>query len=398
MVIYRSKDYCGLILTGLRARCIRRMAKFYPTELSKVLNKHAYQMSYLRQNRKVSRYKWTTYGEIAITRSAIGSRLMAHGVTKGTVASGFIQNEDGEVMIIMGQLKMILGGDEHKIMGFSLEDFLVSDLMWRTPEKASDQDKMDAQTKNESGESQESIGLVPETTADTNGNSDQADARDSGNTTTINESQGAALDSLSLLILQPNQLPPWFRWPLTVWFELNTTNRRQRVMLSSFFCKFFISRKGLYESEVLIDAELFKVLLYGMYPKLEMKLFLDDDIVVQKDLRPLSNVDLQGMIFEDNRELGLFCNKKRQVTVPQVFHLQLMKGFLLQLQVLFLVWERFEEENQELFKPYYLRLEMCRQIKSFNHLLEKQAVVMDQLKHGDEQLIYKSWCLFEEGY
>lgn len=48
-----------------------------------------------------------------------------------------------------------------------------------TPAKASDQDKMDAQTKNKSGESQESAGMVPETTANTNGNSDQADALDS---------------------------------------------------------------------------------------------------------------------------------------------------------------------------------------------------------------------------
>lgn len=28
------------------------------------------------------RYKWTTYGEIAIARSAIGSGLVAHGITK----------------------------------------------------------------------------------------------------------------------------------------------------------------------------------------------------------------------------------------------------------------------------------------------------------------------------
>ena len=64
---------------------------------------------------------------------------------------------------------------------------------------------MDAQTKNESGEFQESPGMVPETISDTNGNSDQANARDSGNTTTINESQGAALDSLSLLICTLNK-------------------------------------------------------------------------------------------------------------------------------------------------------------------------------------------------
>ncbi|PWA73771.1 hypothetical protein CTI12_AA167730 [Artemisia annua] len=50
------------------------------------------------------------------------------------------------------------------------------------------------------------------------------------------------------------------------------------------------------ESEVLIVAESIKVYLPEVYPKLDKKLFLDDDIVVKKDLRPLWNVDLQGMV------------------------------------------------------------------------------------------------------
>ena len=33
-----------------------------------------------------------------------------------------------------------------------------------------------------------------------------------------------------------------------------------------------------------------------VYPKLDKILFLDDDIVVQKDLSPLWSVDLQGMV------------------------------------------------------------------------------------------------------
>ncbi|GJR06729.1 E3 ubiquitin protein ligase UPL2-like protein [Tanacetum coccineum] len=82
------------------------------------------------------------------------------------------------------------GGSNASSIPSGLEDFLVSYLTRPTLEKASDQDKMDAQTKNESGEFQESAGMVPETTADTNSDSDQADARDSGNTPTIDESQG----------------------------------------------------------------------------------------------------------------------------------------------------------------------------------------------------------------
>ncbi|GJW28728.1 E3 ubiquitin protein ligase UPL2-like protein [Tanacetum coccineum] len=82
------------------------------------------------------------------------------------------------------------GGSNASSIPSGLEDFLVSHLTRPTLEKASDQDKMDAQTKNESGEFQESAGMVPETTADTNGDSNQADAHDSGNTPTIDESQG----------------------------------------------------------------------------------------------------------------------------------------------------------------------------------------------------------------
>nr|GEV63223.1 E3 ubiquitin-protein ligase UPL2-like [Tanacetum cinerariifolium] len=85
------------------------------------------------------------------------------------------------------------GGSNASSIPSGLEDFLVSHLTRPTLEKASDQDKMDAQTKNESGEFQESAGMVPETAADTNGDSDQADAHDSGNTPTIDESQGGRI-------------------------------------------------------------------------------------------------------------------------------------------------------------------------------------------------------------
>ncbi|KAL5056553.1 hypothetical protein RYX36_037235 [Vicia faba] len=38
-----------------------------------------------------------------------------------------------------------------------------------------------------------------------------------------------------------------------------------------------------------------------------------------------------------------------------------------------LVWQKLEEENQEFFKAYYLRLRLKEQITEFNRLLKEQA-------------------------
>ncbi|KAJ9560583.1 hypothetical protein OSB04_005743 [Centaurea solstitialis] len=89
------------------------------------------------------------------------------------------------------------GGSNASSIPLGLEDLLVSHLRRPTPEKGSDQDKtVDAQTKNEPGESQESAGMVPETAAENNDNGDQVPpaslngSRDSESTPTVNETQG----------------------------------------------------------------------------------------------------------------------------------------------------------------------------------------------------------------
>ncbi|XP_042461325.1 uncharacterized protein LOC122045250 [Zingiber officinale] len=41
-----------------------------------------------------------------------------------------------------------------------------------------------------------------------------------------------------------------------------------------------------------------------------------------------------------------------------------------------LVWQKLEEENQELFQAYHLRLILKNQIMLFNNLLEKQVELM----------------------
>ncbi|KAI3685801.1 hypothetical protein L6452_35059 [Arctium lappa] len=89
------------------------------------------------------------------------------------------------------------GGSNASNIPLGLEDLLVSHLRRPTPEKGSDQDKMvEAQTKNESGLSQGSAGMVPETAAENNDNGDQVPpaslngSRDSGSTPTVDETQG----------------------------------------------------------------------------------------------------------------------------------------------------------------------------------------------------------------
>lgn len=45
----------------------------------------------------------------------------------------------------------------------------------------------------------------------------------------------------------------------------------------------------------------------------------------------------------------------------------------------FPVWQKLEEENQDFFKAYYLRLMLKHQIVEFNELLEQQVQLMRQI-------------------
>ncbi|XP_071715402.1 E3 ubiquitin-protein ligase UPL1-like [Rutidosis leptorrhynchoides] len=72
------------------------------------------------------------------------------------------------------------GGSNTSSIPLGLEDLLVSHLSPPITEKNSDQEKMEGQSNNELGQSQESAGMVPETTADNNGPDVQIASRDSG--------------------------------------------------------------------------------------------------------------------------------------------------------------------------------------------------------------------------
>lgn len=56
------------------------------------------------------------------------------------------------------------------------------------------------------------------------------------------------------------------------------------------------------------------------------------------------------------------------------FYVGLFKYFFI-----FLVWQKLEEQNQEFFKGYHLRLMVKDQIMEFNKLLDRQAALMHQL-------------------
>ncbi|KAI3718444.1 hypothetical protein L6452_19315 [Arctium lappa] len=44
-----------------------------------------------------------------------------------------------------------------------------------------------------------------------------------------------------------------------------------------------------------------------------------------------------------------------------------------------LVWQKLEEQNQDFFKGYHLRLMVKEQVMEFNKLLDRQAALMHQL-------------------
>lgn len=48
----------------------------------------------------------------------------------------------------------------------------------------------------------------------------------------------------------------------------------------------------------------------------------------------------------------------------------------------FPVWQKLEEENQEFFRAYYLRLIVKDQIQKFNDLLQRQVEAMQMYATG----------------
>ncbi|PKI50866.1 hypothetical protein CRG98_028773 [Punica granatum] len=89
-------------------------------------------------------------------------------------------------------------------------------------------------------------------------------------------------------------------------------------------------------------------------------------------VRRVSRQDIQLVQNLIERCLQLYMNQK-EVVETLLVQAKIEPGFTE------LVWQKLEEENQEFFKAYYLRLMVKHQIIEFNKLLEQQVQLMHQM-------------------
>ncbi|KAJ7972140.1 hypothetical protein O6P43_010073 [Quillaja saponaria] len=88
--------------------------------------------------------------------------------------------------------------------------------------------------------------------------------------------------------------------------------------------------------------------------------------------RRVSRQDIQLVQNLIERCLQLYMNRN-EVVETLLDQAKIEPGFTE------LVWQKLEEENQEFFKAYYLRLVVKHQIIEFNKLLEQQVQLMHQI-------------------
>lgn len=88
--------------------------------------------------------------------------------------------------------------------------------------------------------------------------------------------------------------------------------------------------------------------------------------------RRVSRQDIQLVQNLIERCLQLYMNQK-EVVETLLAQAKIEPGFTE------LVWQKLEEENQDFFKAYYLRLMLKHQIVEFNELLEQQVQLMRQI-------------------
>ncbi|EXB61899.1 hypothetical protein L484_001124 [Morus notabilis] len=89
-------------------------------------------------------------------------------------------------------------------------------------------------------------------------------------------------------------------------------------------------------------------------------------------VRRVSRQDIQLVQNLIERCLQLYMNQKEVVDT-------LLDQAKIEPDFTSLVWQKLEEENQEFFKAYYLRLVVKHQINEFNRLLKQQARLMHQM-------------------
>ncbi|XP_030484044.1 uncharacterized protein LOC115700591 isoform X2 [Cannabis sativa] len=89
-------------------------------------------------------------------------------------------------------------------------------------------------------------------------------------------------------------------------------------------------------------------------------------------VRRVSRQDIQLVQNLIERCLQLYMNQKEVVDT-------LLDQAKIEPDFTSLVWQKLEEENQDFFKAYYLRLMLKHQILEFNRLLQQQAQLMHQM-------------------
>lgn len=97
------------------------------------------------------------------------------------------------------------------------------------------------------------------------------------------------------------------------------------------------------------------------------------------EVRNVSSGDIQMVTFSERRVQNLIeqC-LPYYMTQKQVIDL-LYQQEKVEPSFTELVWQKLEEQNQEFFKGYHLRLMVKDQIMEFNKLLDRQAALMQQL-------------------
>ncbi|KAG0474055.1 hypothetical protein HPP92_015912 [Vanilla planifolia] len=89
------------------------------------------------------------------------------------------------------------------------------------------------------------------------------------------------------------------------------------------------------------------------------------------EIRKVSRQDIQLVQNLIERCLQLYMNQ-REVVDTLLYQAKIEPGFTE------LVWQKLEEENQDFFKAYNVRLMLKNQIVVFNKLLEKQVELMNK--------------------
>nr|XP_016485396.1 PREDICTED: uncharacterized protein LOC107805798 [Nicotiana tabacum]XP_016485464.1 PREDICTED: uncharacterized protein LOC107805798 [Nicotiana tabacum]XP_016485534.1 PREDICTED: uncharacterized protein LOC107805798 [Nicotiana tabacum] len=93
------------------------------------------------------------------------------------------------------------------------------------------------------------------------------------------------------------------------------------------------------------------------------------------EVKKVSREDIQLVQNLIERCLQLYMNQKEVVNT-------LLHQAKIEPDFTELVWQKLEEENQEFFRAYYLRLIVKDQIQKFNDLLQRQVEAMQMYATG----------------